>query len=137
MVVNGYMNELMQLHFVLIDDQPWRQPKCENWDKHKPCNLWDQTESKVVDKKNIVINAREDLYAEIKNEYFLTPHRPDGAYGAVMNILFEPSFGVRRQFLDTMKELNLKPRQYLAAHFRDRVSGLFFIQSCLIEDLFF
>lgn len=104
----------------LGDAQPWRQPKCENWDKHRPCNLWDQTDPTYFTKKNIIINAREDLYSEIKDEYFSTPRMQDGSYGAIMNIFFGPSVGVNQQFRETMKKLNLKPRQYLAAHFRDR-----------------
>ena len=75
-----------------------------------------------MDKKNLIINAREDLYSEIKDQYFLSPRSQDGSYGAIMNILFEPSIGVNQQFHETMKKLNLKPRQYLAAHFRGRVS---------------
>lgn len=105
----------------LGDEQPWRQCSCANWNKpNRPCNSWDQTDPKYTDKKNIIINGREDLYADVKDEYFVTKRRPEGTYSAVMNILFEPSDGVNRLFLRTMKILDLKPRQYLAAHYRDR-----------------
>ena len=56
-----------------------------------------------------------------EQEYFVTSRRPEGTYSAVMNLFFEPSAGVTMLFLKTMKELGLKPRQYLAAHFRDRL----------------
>jgi len=102
----------------LGEDQPWRQCSCVD-KSNRSCNLWEHTDPKY-NKKNIVINAREDLYADFKEQYFVTKRRPEGTYSSIMNLLFQPSAKVNLLFLDTMKKLGLKPRQYLAAHFRDR-----------------
>ena len=72
--------------------------------------------------RHITIHARDDLYDDVKDEYFVTKQRPEGTYTAVMNLLFQPSEGVNMLFRDTMRKLGLRRKQYLAAHFRDDVS---------------
>lgn len=106
----------------LGDKAPGRQMSCVHWNSDRPerrCqHLWNHTNPARYETKNIVINAREDLYADFKDEYFVTKQRPEGTYGAVMNLLFEPSEGVKMLFRDTLRRLGLRPKQYLAAHFR-------------------
>ena len=102
---------------------------CVHWSSDIPerrCqHLWNHTDPARYETKNIVMNAREDLYADFKDEYFVTKQRPEGTYGAVMNLLFEPSEGVKMLFRDTLRRLGLRPKQYLAAHFRGEVSAYF------------
>ena len=100
------------------DEPPAREVSCANWkNPNKPCMTLDQN-PKHANKKNIIINAREDLYADVRDEYFVTKRMPAGTYSSVMNILFEPSDGVNTLLLSTMNKLGLKPKQYLAAHYR-------------------
>ena len=105
-----------------------KQASCVNWNAIIPSrvyqHIWNHTDPALYETKNIVINAREDIYADFK-KYFVTKQRPEGTYGAVMNLLFQPSEGVNKLFKDTLKTLGLRPKEYLAAHFRGEVSPYF------------
>merc|ERR1719362_2195946 len=96
--------------------RPYQQPSCvlsrpgkQLW----PCNIWERN----TNDKNVFILSREDLYGE-NIDFFKTDLRPHGTFGDIMRLLFQPTVPLAKLIEDSMAELKVTPKQYLAAHFR-------------------
>jgi len=100
-------------------ERPYSVPSCETH-VGKCRNVWDLDQNKEV----ISVNSRHDLYADFKDEYFVSNLKPEGVYTDIMRIFFEPVTPLKMMIRKTMKKLGLRPRKYLAAHFRQRYPNL-------------
>jgi len=83
-------------------------------------NVWDLDQNSKV----LTVNSRQDLYLDFKDEYFVSNLKPKGIYNDIISILFQPVPPLRMMILKTMKQLGLREKQYLAAHFRDRYPNI-------------
>ena len=120
MLLKNMLFSFYKIFLIKKDEPPARQVSCANWkNPNMLCMALDQNPNIQIKKiKNIIVNAREDIYADVRDEHFVTKRMPAGTYNAVMNILFEPSGGVNMLLLSTIKKFGLNPKRYLAAHFR-------------------
>jgi len=112
----GGLDWRMPNDFEQMQKRPYQQPSCVMARPGKalwPCNIWDRN----MAEKNLFILSREDLYGENK-DFFVTDARPHGTFGAIMRVLFEPTPPLAKLIEDSMAQLNVVPKKYLAAHFR-------------------
>jgi len=55
----------------------------------------------------MLVNARDDLYEDLKSEYFVTSARPNGTYKEIFDIFFTPTPILWREIRVAMEELGI------------------------------
>jgi len=81
-------------------------------------NIWDDDDEFVKNTKHLTIGWVPDVYSGFQKEYFSTKEDSNGCYSDVMDLLFEPSTPVAAAITETMKKLDLVPKQYSTVHYR-------------------
>jgi len=81
-------------------------------------NIWDYNDTFVKNTKHLTIGWVPDVYPQFQKEYFSTKEGTDGSYSDVMDILFEPSPPIADAIKQTMRKLDLVPKQYSVVHYR-------------------